>query len=458
MKYFSFSVLKHLMVLFLLSGIFFSVQAQEKITLQRAIELALQNNLQIKQAELSEALSEEDLKQSKFALYPSLNASNSENYSIGRIFDQLSGQTINQAITSANGSLSSSVTIFQGFQKMNQIAQNKYDLEVDKSNTRKVKNDLSLAVVTTYLQVLNGRDLVEASRQQLDFSNQQLEREQKFFDVGDRTLADLSQAKAQVATAELNLTNAQNQLDLAFLNLSQLLELPPGSTFDVEIPVINTVGQLNDQYTAEQVYNKSVQNYPDIKVAEFRRLSAEKSVLISRGSLLPRLTLSGNLGTGYSGGRKQLIPGTNPPDFEVIPFSNQIGDNYNRAIGISLSIPIFNGYQARSSVTRAKIGLQNAIISEQAAKNNLNKVINQAIFDLRAAEKRYSSTQSAYESSNAAFNVIKQRYDVGLENSLNYNQAEINLNRAQFDLIEARYDLIFRSKLIDFYLGNPLTF
>jgi outer membrane protein len=109
-------------------------------------------------------------------------------------------------------------------------------------------------------------------------------------------------------------------------------------------------------------------------------------------------------------------------------------------------------------VTRAKIGVQNALISEQVAKNNLNKVINQAIYDLRAAEKRYNSSQSAYESSNAAFNVIKQRYDVGLVNSLDYNQAEINLNKAQFDLIEAKYDLIFRSKLIDFYLGNPLAF
>ncbi|HCN82075.1 MAG TPA: TolC family protein [Sphingobacteriaceae bacterium] len=451
-------MLKRLTTLFILLAVFFTAQAQQKITLQRAVEIAVQNNLQIKQAELSEALSDEDLKQSKLALFPTLNASNSENYSIGRIFDQLSGQTINQAVTSANGSLSSSVTVFQGYQKMNQIAQNKFDLEADKSNTRKAKNDLSLSVVTTYLQVLNARDLVEASRQQLEFANQQLDREQKLLDVGNRTLADLSQAKAQVSTAELNLTNAQNQLDLAFLSLGQLMELPAGTTFEVEIPVINSVGQINNQSTAEQVYNSAMLNYPDIKVAEYRRLAAEKTLLISRGGLMPRLSLSGNLGSGYSSGRKQLIPGSTPPELEVIPFGTQLQDNYNRAIGLSLTIPIFNGYQARSAVSRAKIGLANSLIQESLAKNTLNKVINQAIYDLRAAEKRYVSTQSAYNSSNDAFNVIKQRYDVGLVNSLDYNQAQINLNRAQFDMIQAKYDLIFRNKLIDFYLGKPLTF
>jgi outer membrane protein len=444
-----------IIALLALTGTFFRAEAQQKITLQQAIELALKNNLQIKQAQLSEALSDEITKQSKTALYPTLNASNSTNYSIGRIFDQLSGQPINQAVTSDNGSLNSSVVVFQGFQKINQISQNKLNLEADKSNTRKVQNDLSLSVVTTYLQVLSSRDLVEASRQQLTFSNQQLDRTQKLFDVGNQTLADISQSKAQVATAELNLTNAQNSLDLAFLNLSQLLELPAGTTFEVEVPVVSSVGQVNNSATADQVYAKAIaNNYPDIELAYYRRLAAERGVDIAKGSLYPRITLSGSLGSGYSSGRKELV-GTS---LETISFADQVRDNYNKAIGVSLNIPIFNGFQARSSVKRAQINVQNLQISENLTKNNLNKTINQAIYDLRAAEKRYVSTQSAYESSNAAFNVIKQRYEVGLVNTLDYSQSEINLNKAQFDLIQAKYDLIFRNKLIDFYLGNPLTF
>src|SRR5690606_38143801 len=139
-------------------------------------------------------------------------------------------------------------------------------------------------------------------------------------------------------------------------------------------------------------------------------------------------------------------------------FATQIQDNFNQFIGFGLSIPIFNGFSARSAVRRAKISFQNSEIDEQIAKNNLNKVINQAVFDLRAAEKRLQSAQSAFQSSKDAFNAIEKRYAVGLVNSLDFNQAQTNLNKAEFDQIQAKYDLIFRSKVIDFYLGNPLTF
>lgn len=456
------------------------IQAQQTITLKQATELALQNNLQIKQAQLSEALSSEDLKQSQFALYPTLNASNNLNFNFGRSIDPLTNQFVNQAVTSTNGNLFAGVTLFQGFQKMNQISQNKYALEADKSNTQKTKNDLLLTVVTTYLQVLNSRDLLTASKQQLEISKQQLDREQKFFDVGEKTLADLSQARAQMATAELNVTNAQNSLDLNFLSLAQLLELDPAVPFDVEVPVIGDVKTVNTAYSATEVYNTALNTYPDIKLAGYRRMVFEKAVDVAKGNYYPRLTLQGGLGTGFSNGRVQVVDrvpdGTNSPigfvqgtnevvltpnfttTFEKTPFRTQIDENLNQSISFNLSIPIFNGFSARSSVRRAKINLSNSEINEQLSKNNLNKVINQAVYDLRAADRRFYSATTAFDSSKEAFNVIQQRYDVGLVNSLDYNQSQTNLNKAQFDLIQARYDLIFRSKVIDYYLGNPLSF
>ena len=198
-----------------------SLSAQERITLKRATELVIENNLQIKQSQFSEAISEENLQQSKLALYPTLNANTGLNFNFGRSIDPLTNQFVNQAITSTSGNVSSGTALFQGFQKINQISQNKLQLDADKSNTQKIKNDLVLAVVTNYLSVLNAQDLLLASKQQLAISNQQLDIEQKFFDVGNKTLADLAQARSQVATAELNVTNAQNQGDLSFLNLAQ---------------------------------------------------------------------------------------------------------------------------------------------------------------------------------------------------------------------------------------------
>ena len=161
-------------------------RAQEKITLKRATELVVENNLQIKQAQFSEAISDENLRQSKYSLFPTLNANTSLNFNFGRSIDPLTNQFVNQAITSTSGNISSNTPLFGGFQRMNIIAQNKLQLEADKSFTQKVKNDLILAVVTNYLTVLNSQDLLTASMQQLDISKQQLDIEQKFFDVGNQ--------------------------------------------------------------------------------------------------------------------------------------------------------------------------------------------------------------------------------------------------------------------------------
>ncbi|WP_423149545.1 TolC family protein [Rubrolithibacter danxiaensis] len=472
--------LKSLTLLSLFSLACLTVKGQDKVTLQQAVENVIQNNLQIKQAQLNESLSEQNLRESKLALLPTLNSNSNLNFNFGRSVDPFSYQFVNQQITSINGSVFSGLTLFQGGQKINQIAQNKYLLEADKSNTKKVRNDLVLSVVTTYLTVLNNRDLLSAAKQQLDISRQQLDREQKQFDVGNKTLADLSQAKSQVATAEFNVTDAQNQLDISYLSLAQLMERDPAQEFEVVAPLVDEVGQVNSAYSAAEVFTKAVQNYPDIKLAEYERLAADKAVKVARGSLYPRLEFQGSLGSGYSSNRQRVlqsvptgvnnpigfVEGTNQrvltPGFntvtEITPFRSQLNENFNQTIGFSLSIPIFNGLSSRIAVSRAKIRYQNAQIAEQLAKNNLNKVISQAVLDLKAAEKRYYSAQSAFESSQSAFRVIEQRYNVGLVNSLDFNQSQTNLNQAQFKLIQAKYDLIFRSKVIDFYLGNPLTF
>lgn len=461
----------------LFSGI---AKGQERITLEQAVDITLKNNLQIKQAQLSESLSEENLKETKLYFYPTLNAGAGVNFNFGRSVDPLSYEFVNQQITNTNGSLNTSMPIFQGFRLWHQISQYKYLLEADKSNTRKIKNDLSLTVVTTYLQVLSNEDLLRASQQQLELAKLQLDREQKQFDVGSKTLADLSQAKSQFATAELNVTNARNQLDISKLNLAQLMERDPANDFEVVKPLVNEVGNLNSGYAAAEIYQKAADNYPDVKLAQNRSLAAAKAVDVAKSSLYPRLSFSGSLGSGYSTNRQSVVSrdptgqntvigfleGTNQrvltPEFsttyEDTKFKDQVNENFNQTLGFTLSIPIFNGSTARIGVKRAKITYQNALVTEQLARNNFNKVIYQAVTDLRAAEGRFNATTSAFESSRVAFDAISKRYGVGLVNSLDFNQAQTDLNQKEFDVIQARYDLIFRNKIIDFYLGNPLTF
>lgn len=462
-----------------LLGLFQKSGAQEVITVQQAIEKTLTNNLQIKQSQLSESLSDENLKQSKNALLPTLNGNGGYNINFGRSVDPSTNQFNSQKFSSFNGGISTGVDIFNGFQKINQIRQNRLLLDVDKTNTEKVKNDLILQVVTSYLQILYNKDFLTAAQQQLAVAKQQLTREQELLDVGNKTLADLSQAKSQVATAELNVTNATNDLAISYLTLAQLMDIPSSTVYSVSAPVLQSFNRPDTNYNPEEVYDSAMKLFPDIKLAALRTEAAKTGISIAKGNYYPTLSFGAGLNTNYSSGRDRVLDriqngfmeigrtaGTNEsvlaPEFttltETYRFNDQLRDNFGQYVGLSLRIPIFNGFSARSIVRRAKISYLQNQTQEQLAQNNLNKVIYQAVADLKAADSRFTSTSNTFQAQKDAFNVIEQRYAVGLVNSLDYSTSQTNLNKAEIDMIQAKYDLLFKAKLIDYYLGKQIIF
>jgi len=194
--------------------------------------------------------------------------------------------------------------------------------------------------------------------------------------------------------------------------------------------------------------------FPDIKLASIRTEASKRAIEISKGSYYPTLSFGGSLGTNYSSGRVLIVP----TGIESYPFTSQFTDNFNQSIGLNLQIPIFSGYAARSSVRKARIAYLQNQTQEQLTKNNLNKVIYQAVADLKAAESRYESTTNTYLAQKDAYYVIQQRYEVGLVNSVDYSTAQTNLNKAEIDMIQAKYDLLFRAKVIDYYLGKQIIF
>jgi outer membrane protein len=449
---FSFLRLTSILSLMLLTGLSTKSFAQELITIQQAVENTLKNNLTIKQAQFSAALSDENLTQSKNALYPTLNGSVNPNLTFGRGLDQTTFQVTNQTSLFVSGGLSTNVDLFQGFAKINQIKQDRLLLDADKTNIEKIKNDLVLQVVTAYMQILFNRDLLRASQQQLEVAKQTTAREQALLDAGNKTLADVSQAKSLVATAELNVTNAQNSLSISYLTLNQLMEMPSNNRFEVQAPLVDTDGSVSSNQDINEVYNSAVNIFPDIKLANLRSLASKQAIEIAKSSYYPRLSLGAGLNSSYS--YQFDYSGVNPQQ----SFTDQVNQRFGQSIGMSLQIPIFNGFSARSNVRRAKISYQNTLVQEQLTKNNLNKVVSQAVLDLRAAESRYVSTQNAFNAQKDAFYVVEQRYNVGLVNSLDFSTAQTNRNKAEIDMIQAKYDLIFRAKVIDYYLGKQITF
>jgi outer membrane protein len=462
----------------LLSNVF-NAGAQQVITLQKAIDLSLANNLTIKQAQFNEAIDVENVNQAKYNRLPNLTANPQGSFNYGRSVDPSTNLFVNQSIFGLSGTITSQVLLFQGGLLKNQILANKLQLDIDKSSTAKVKNDLVLNVVTTYLSVLSNQDLLTAAIQQVDISKQTLDKVQKTFDVGNVTLADLSQAKAQVSTADLNQTTAQNQLDISILTLKQYMEMDPKTAITVEKPDVSKLSDVKWLYDAQSVFDDAAKINPDVKLAEIQKEAANQNINVQKSYYYPSLGLFGSVGTNYSNARKinsyfptggidtvgyvsgaaktpVIVPAYGTA-YNKYPFGNQISDNLNSSIGLSLNIPIFGRYSTRTAVRKAKLSYQIADINEQLAKNTLNKTISQAVLDVKAAERKYESAQQTYQSNKDAYNVVQQRYAVGLINSLDYNTSLTTLNKSEFDMIEAKYELIFRSKIIDYYLGNPIT-
>ncbi len=292
-------------------------------------------------------------------------------------------------------------------------------------------------------------------------------------------MADLSQAKSQLATAELNVTNATNDLTISYITLAQLMDVPSSTVYSVSAPILGSFNKPETNYNPEEVYNSAVKSNPDIKLAALQTEASKAGIDVAKGNYYPTLSFGAGLNTNYSSGRDRVLNiiqngfrevgrtevgdiAVLTPDFTTITetyrFNDQLKDNFGQYVGLSLRIPIFNGFSARSTVRRARINYLQYQTQEQLAQNNLNKVIYQAVADLKAASSRFTSTTNTFLAQKDAFNVIEQRYAVGLVNSLDYSTSQTNLNKAEIDMIQAKYDLLFRAKLIDYYLGKQIIF
>lgn len=438
--------MKKLFVLFFV-GIALTNNSQAQVwSLEKCVSYAMENNLNIKQTKLSVDLAEVDKSDANYSRLPSLNGQASNTHTYGRAINPLTNSYVPQDVNSINLNANSNVTLFNGFQRTNNYKSAVLNVEAEKQNFEKTKNDIALNVINAYLNVLFNQELLVVAKEQLEVTKLQLDRAQKNASVGNATEGDVLNIKSQVANDELNVTNAQNNLDIAKLNLIQLLDRDPAEAFEVEKPAnVDQYLTVSSPASMKEVYENASNNLPDIKLLEFRYKAAQRSLAAAKGALYPRLTAGAGLSSDYA-------------DLNPTSFNNQMKNNFGQFYQFSLSIPVFNGLSARNNVKRANLQLQNAEINKKNAELTLSKNIQQAIADLRAAQKKYESTFRSTQSLKEAFVYSQKRFDVGLINAIDYNLSKTNLAKSEADLIQAKYELLFRAKLLDFYNGKALTF
>ena len=436
-----------------------TAQAQSKVwTLEECVKYAIQNNISIKQSELDSKTALIGKKDAIGNFLPSLNASASHSWNIGLNQDITTGLLRNQTTQFTSAGANVGVDIYKGLQNQNTLRKANLSIVAAKYQLLKMQEDIALNVANAFLQVLFNKENLKVQKEQLGINEKQYARSEELVNAGSIPRGDLLDIKATVAQNNQNVIAADNALLISKLSLAQLLQLKDFENFDV-VDDTNMRDENNIMaQTPSAIYDKAVEGRTELKIARTNLEIAQKDVEIAKGAFQPTLQgfYSFNSRVSYADvpvfDDKGNIIGTR----NSAPFFNQFGDNKGQSFGAQLSIPIFNGFSVRNNVERSKVSLERSKIAVEQQDLDLQRNVFTAFTDAKGALNAYESSVVALEARQGAYNYAKERYDVGLMNSFDFNQSQTLLTNAQSEVIRTKYDYIFKIKILEFYFGIPL--
>ena len=415
----------------------FGLSAQHKYTLEECVEIALENNRNIKQQELNNQQRQIAYSQARADLLPNLNASAGQSFVYGRSIglDNVY-QNTNSSQTTFN--IGSNITLFDGLRMKYNIDARKAEMYISEADLERIQDDIVMSVSTAFLQVLMNKELVQIANDQIELTNTNLIRMNELVNNGKVARGELYELEAQLAKEEFNQIQAENNLKLSLLDLAQIMELEDFSNFDVVVP--NDI--LVDEsllFSPTAIYQSALIARPEIRGAQYRVESSKKEILIAKSAYYPSLSFGASMGTGYY----------NMSGFDNATFSNQLKNNRSTSLGFSLSIPIFNKFQVRNSVKNAQIALEHSKLEVDKTKIELRKRIEQAYYNAVAAESRWRAADKSELASREAYRFAEQKYENGRGTSYELSQAKSNLANVLSDQTQAKYEYMFRLKILE---------
>jgi len=443
-----------------------NVFQNKKWSLEECIQYAIDHNINVKLLQLQQEEAEIQQNTAKNSRLPNLNAGMGQEWNYGRTEDLLAKlqndryDVWNQSVTGFN--IQSVTPIFTGFKIPNQIERSKLELKVATQNLEKAKDDLSINITSLFLQVLFYKELYNINRKQLELSRTQIERTRLLVQAGNVPKSQLYDIEAQEAKDSVSVVDAQNNLDLAMLDLAQSLELERNTAFDVYVP-----NSTNDAITSyiksiqppDIIYDNALNIKPVIKGQEYKVESSKKALKIAEAGYYPQLDFTLGYRTHYQYVYQptvQLNPATMQPVMLNPSFSDQIRNYGAKFIGLNLNIPIFNRFSVRNQVSSAKVNILSQQLILENNKKNLYKEIQTAYKNATAAQEKYRASDRAVKSANESFESVRKRYELGTATVFEFTEARTRLIQSQSEQAQAKYEFILRTKILDFYNGTPI--
>jgi outer membrane protein len=462
------------------------VTAQEVWSLQRCIQTGLDANLSVQAADLGVEGALLERRRWDYAMLPTVNGNVNFGYQFGRTIDPTSNAFIETTTSFSQGSLNATLVVFDGFRIRHSREQARFSTMAQKASADDARNNAALQIATAYINVLFAEEQLEVTRQQRLLAQQQLDQIDKLVNAGLRAENERFPILSQVAQNDYQVILQENARDQAYLTLKQTMMVDPATNFRVARPDVDPA-QLDDPtgIPAEALYQQALQQQPIIQAVHFQEKSAEKGVSIARSGLIPSIRLFGGLTTAYSNNfldfqnpdisNAQLVPGTpqrviiDGEDkfitpyvveglaFNPLPFMDQIDRNFGKNVGVNLSVPLYNNHQSRIGMQQARVNLEQARLQTEQTRQQLKTTIESAAQAARAARLQYIAASEALDAQRTAFEVTSRRFELGAANLVEFTNAKTNLDLAQNQWIIGKYEYLFRMKILDFYMGKPLT-
>lgn len=449
------------------------------LTLEQCIALALDNQPALRQSVLQQQVASNTLEQTRKSQLPVVSGVTNQGLNFGRNVDPYTNGITNAQITTNNAGLGLNWTVFNGFQLKNTLIQQSLTAQASQYDIAATRNNITLNTLLAYLQVLSAQDLLAASEVQMAVAKAQVERTEKLVKAGVVAPFNLYDAKSQLASDDMQQVQARTNLNAARLTLLQVLNLPATTPLQI-VRLSGTLATQSGPADAYQLYSQARTFMPDVLAADLRTKAAQKGLDLAKGMGYPIVTLTANWGTSFSSAARRNVYGTDMIEqtttgfvdvagqsypvkvltptsgTERIGYFRQLDNNQYKSVGVSIRIPVLNGFQVRYRTTNARLQQQLAESQAEGVRRNLRQAIDQAVNQLENTRDRYDALLRQTVVLEKSFTAAEARYGAGLLNAVEYNLAKSNLDRASANLIQLRYETLLRGKIVDFYRKGEL--
>ncbi|HSP12543.1 MAG TPA: TolC family protein [Salegentibacter sp.] len=470
-----------LLTLFLFSALFATAQEDDKWTLQECVNYALENNISIQQSELDLELSEIEELDAIGNFLPNVNASATNSWNTGLTQNVTTGILQTQTTRNFSAGVTASMNLFDGLRNFKQLQRSKISQLSAQYSLDKMRDDITLFVADSYLQVLFSKQNLEVLKSQNEVTLEQLERTQELVDAGSLPRGDLLEIRATNADEKQRMIVAENNIKISLINLAQILRINDYENFDIVDRDYDIFGTDILENSVYDIIDRAREERSELKIAEANRDLAVKDVEIAKGAYMPSLGAFFNYNTRESGmgritgvtvdpqdptreigvvestGELVVAPNTISTIGNPLPFFDQLQRNDGITYGVQLSVPIFNGFATRNQVKRSQVNAKRAEYEMEQAELDLEANVYQAYVDAQGAFEAYEAALVAADAQEQANEYATQRYDVGLTNAFDYSQSKLRYENAQREVVRTKYDYIFKLKVIELYFGVPVT-